>query len=205
MKKIVKYIKKKKVLSILIILSLIIFFVWLGIYIKDTQKRQCSLASKLYNQAHDIYFYGGNIEYEYDKDGDIIYTDRSDGNLINRYLKTKNYNEVITNLFSESMQKKVGNYLGVLIQDGTIYVKEIGKGISNYYGTTFKVKASSSSKIVFDAYSKFCKMNSKLGEYCKNEDGYYTVKKKFVLVKENKKWKIDNYTSVFEFENDEIK
>ena len=53
---------------------------------------------------------------------------------------------------------------------------------------------------VFSQYPvyRYAKRPNELNEYL------YTIDKPFILVKENGKWKVDEYTSIFEFDDSEI-
>ena len=85
-------------------------------------------------------------------------------------------------------------------------MKDYGRGLSGYYGTGLKIKKMSKNRIEYKALSKFCEIDSRVnyGDGCSNEK-YYYVEKPFVLIKEDGIWKVEEYTSVFEFKDKEFK
>lgn len=199
------FVTKKNIKTIIIVVFLLFLSLYVFIYIKNTQKRQIKKASELYEKAYQLYFSGEGLVYSKDKDNQEIHIERSNGNLVNWYYKIDNYDDYVNKLFSSKGKSLADNFLEVYKQNDDIYIKEIGRGISGYFGTTFTVSYYSKNKIKFKAHSKFCEVSHQINGLCEDEKYYYTINKPFVLVKENGKWKIDEFTSIFEFSNDEIK
>ena len=77
---------------------------------------------------------------------------------------------------------------------------------NTYYGTVLKIKNRRKNKIEYTAVSTLCRIDKIVpyGEGCM-ADGYYEIEKPFTIVKEDNKWKILEYTSIFQFSEREIK
>ena len=150
------FVTKKNVIYLLFVVFLLFLSLYICRYIKDTQKRQIKKASELYEKAYQLYFSGEGLVYSIDENNQEIYIERSNGNLVNWYYKIENYDYYVEKLFSKKGKSLVDNFLEVYKLNGDVYIREIGRGISGYYGTTFTVKSSSKSKITFKASSKFC-------------------------------------------------
>lgn len=205
MKKILnKLLTKRNIIRILIGISLILLLTLTYRYIKNTEARQIKKAEELYEKAHNLYFYGKDIEYA-KENGKYVTIERSVNSRVDKYYKLSNYNEVFVKLFSSNKLKSVDIYLGIIEQNNGKYIREIGRGLSGYFGTTFEVKKASKTKITYIAKSKFCEISHRINDVCESEEYYYTIDKEFTIIKENGKWKIDEYTSVFEFEDSLIK
>ena len=182
------------VLLILFIISMIV------IYNKIIRKYTLH-ATNLYNKVHELYFFGGDIEYEIE-DNERVFIELDDS----RYYKISNYSNSVSDLFTENKLSDVQKYLNIEKNNNEYYMKDIGRGISNYYETTLKLKYFLINKRVFIAKSKFCKIDSQVtyGDGCRGKNEYY-INKRFILKKENKVWKIDEYTSIFEMEEESLK
>jgi len=202
--KLKKVLTKRNIVRILIIISLLLTLLFAYTYIKNNQQIQIKRAEKLYEKAYNLYFYGGGLEF-YQKDGKYDIIEQSNNYRVDKYYKLSNYEEIIGNLFSSNKIIDVNNYLGIIEQNGDKYIREIGRGISGYFGTTFTIKKISEKKITFIAHSKFCEIAHSINNVCESEEYYYTVDKPFAIIKENGTWKIDEYISVFEFKDSEIK
>lgn len=186
----------KKIIMILLVLIIVLIGVIL-IYEKISKeiKQKIELGNSIYEKIHNLYYYGGNIEYQLDKNKNRKYIEIADS----KYYEIKNPDE-ITNLITNEMLPKTSLFLNIKIVGNKYYMKDIGRGLSGYVGTTLKIKRISKNKIEYEAISKFCKVDSivSYGDGCRNRD-YYEMKKSFTLIKEDNLWKVLEYTSIFEF------
>ena len=191
-----KLSKTQKIFCVIYSVLLILFIISIIIIHNKKVKQYTLEATDLYNKVHELYFFGGNVEYEIE-DNQRIFIELDDS----RYYKISNYSNSISDLFTENKLSDVQKYLNIEEYNNAYYMKDIGRGISNYYETTLKPKHLSINKRVFMAKSKFCKIDSQVtyGDGCRGKNEYY-INKKFILKKENKVWKIDEYTSIFEME-----
>ena len=180
------------------LLVLLIILIIVRIYIYNKCAKEAQL---IYNQVHELYYFGGNIEFNSDENNERIFIENNE----KKYYQISNYDNSVKKYFTKSKLKDVNKDLNIINKENIYYMTDIGRGISNYYETTIKSKKIRTNKRIFIASSKFCKIDHQVsyGDGCeaKNE---YTIKKEFVLVKVDKEWKVDTYTSIFEF-GDEIK
>ena len=187
--------------TFLILLIITSIFIVVSHYVKEFKQKQEEMGKEKYEEIHNLYYYGETIEYEVDEEKRRIYIE--EGN--KKYYKITNYDEIL-NKASNSYKGKLVKVLDIKEKEGNYYVVGIGRGLSGYYGTRLEIKKYSKNKIEYKAYSKFCYKESRVnyGEGCK-EEGYYEIEKPFILVKEEGTWKVEEYTSVFEFNESEIK
>ena len=200
MKNILK--NKKKIIIILLVLVIVLIG---GLIIKKIVEKEINkkieLGNSIYEKVHNLYFYGGNIEYETNENKTRNYIEIDN----TKYYEIKN-SEEITNLITEKMIVKTSNFLGIKVIGNKYYMKDYGRGLSGYYGTKLKIKRISKNKIEYKSYSKFCYKESRVnyGEGC-SENNYYEIEKPFILIKEEGTWKVEEYTSIFEFNDSELK
>ena len=181
-----KHINKRNIIITAISLSVIVVAIIVKIFFFDyLDKKQLNHDQKLYDEIHNLYNYGGNLDFELTKE-------------IDGYTKIKNYEEV-ENIVSKNLIEKTNTFLKIKKIENDYYMKRIGRGVSNYYGTTLVRKNKSYKKINYTAISKFCPYEHITAYGC--EVGYeYQIEMPFTVVKEQGKWKIDEYTSIFEFD-----
>ena len=202
MKEILKN-KKKMIIIILIVLVIVLLgIVVIRNKIDKAKKEKIELGNSIYEKAHNLYFYGGDIVYETDDNNTRKYIEVDK----KKYYEIKNYKEVFNNLLAQKQLPKTSNFLGIKVIEDKYYMKDYGRGLSGYYGTGLKIKKMSKNRIEYKALSKFCEIDSRVnyGDGCSNEK-YYYVEKPFVLIKEDGIWKVEEYTSVFEFKDKEFK
>ena len=200
MKNILK--NKKKIIIILLVLVIVLIeIVVIKNVIEKEINKKIESGNSIYEKVHNLYFYGENIEYETNENKIRNYIEIDN----TKYYEIKNPEE-ITDLITEEMIVKTSNFLGIKKIEEKYYMKDYGRGLSGYYRTKLKIKRMSKNKIEYKAYSKFCYKESRVnyGEGC-SENNYYYIEKPFVLVKEEGTWKIEEYTSVFEFNESELK
>ena len=196
MKNILK--NKKNIIIILLVLVIVLIgIVVIRDIVKKETNKKIELGNSIYEKVHNLYFYGGDIVYEIDDKNTRKYIEIDS----KKYYEIKNYKEVFNHLLAQKQLPKTSAFLGIKIIKDKYYMKDYGRGLSGYYGTELKIKKMSKNKIEYKALSKFCEIDSRVnyGEGCSNEK-YYYIEKPFVLIKEDGIWKIEEYTSVFEFE-----
>ena len=179
----------KRMLVLLLVLLLVLVTTIITNKIEKENNKKIEQGSSIYEEIHNLYYYGGDLDYKKENDKYVI----------------TNYS-VIENIVSKSFIPKVNEFLSIEEKDNKYYINPIGRGISNYYGTILKIKKISKNKIEYKAISKLCKKDKIVtyGDRC-TSDGYYEIEKPFTIVKEDNKWKVLEYTSVFQFSDREIK
>ena len=183
---------KKNINRIIMLLLVLLIVLVTAITINKIEKennKKIELGSSLYEEIHNLYYYGGDLDYKKENDKYVI----------------TNYS-IIEDIVSKSFIPKVNKFLNIEEDNNKYYINPIGKGISNYYGTILKIKKIRKNKIEYKAISKLCEKNKIVtyGEGC-TSDGYYEIEKPFTIVKEDNKWKVLEYTSIFQFSEREIK
>ena len=183
---------KKNINRIIMLLLVLLLVLVTTITINKIEKennKKIEQGSSIYEEIHNLYYYGGDLDYKKENDKYVI----------------TNYS-IIENIVSKSFIPKVNEFLSIEEKDNKYYINPIGRGISNYYGTILKIKKISKNKIEYKAISKLCKKDKIVtyGEGC-TRDGYYEIEKPFTIVKEDNKWKVLEYTSIFQFSEREIK
>ena len=199
-----KNILKNKKKIIIILLVLVIVLIGIVVIKKIVEKeinKKIELGNSIYEKVHNLYFYGGNIEYETNENKTRNYIEIDN----TKYYEIKN-SEEITNLITEKMIVKTSNFLGIKVIGNKYYMKDYGRGLSGYYGTKLKIKRIARNKIEYKAISTLCQIDSLVnyGEGC-SENNYYEIEKPFILIKEEGTWKVEEYTSIFEFNDSELK
>ena len=192
----------KKIIFSLLPLSLVIIIGYL--LTENIKNYRLSLEKKglmYYQKIHNLYYYKENIYYELDETNKRKYIEING----NKYYKIKD-GENTFEMIATDFLPYASYFMGLKIIDNKYYIKDIGRGMSNYYGTTLKLKKKSKNKIEYKAITKMCKKESivSYGEGC-TADGYYEIEKPFTIVKEDNKWKVLEYTSVFQFSDRELK
>ena len=192
---------KKKLIQYIIITLIIILVIVGFVTIRNIRnKKIIEEITPLYNKVHELYQFGGDIEYV--KTGEGRNYIEKDGI---KYYQIANFDDSVAKYFTSNSLKDVMEFMNIINENGNYYIKDMGRGIGNYFGVTFKVEKASSKKRVLKASSKFCKIEYQVayGDLCRG-DNEYTIDKEFKLVRENKVWKIDSFVSVFQM-GDEIK
>jgi hypothetical protein len=182
---------KKKIIGFLLgLLVILVSIIIVKSYYKDYTKKAIELGNSLYEEVHNLYYYGGDLSYEKNEDGKYVIS---------------NY-ETVENLISKTFLTQTNTFLNIEKKDNTYYINPTGRGLSNYYGTELKIKKVSKKKIEYIAMTKLCYIDKivSYGDGCAT-DGYYTVDKPFTIIKEDGKWKIESFTSIFEFDDSDIK
>jgi len=184
----------------LVLLIVLIGIVVIRNIVEKEINKKIELGNSIYEKVHNLYFYGGEIEYkiEENKRKSIEVDDK-------KYYEISN-KKVIENLVTKNMLLKTSDFLGIKVIEDNYYMKDYGRGLSGYYGTELKIKKINKKRIEYKALSKFCEIDSRVsyGDGC-NDEKYYYIERPFIIVKENGIWKVDEYTSVFEFKDSEIK
>ena len=197
-----KIIKNKKVvITLLVLLVVLVMLIFITDKIEKDNNKKIELATSIYEEIHNLYYYGGNIEYANDLNNNRLVTKINDEN----YYEISNF-DVIKNLISKNMLSKTFEALKIISNNNKYYIKDIGRGTSNYYGTILKIKKIRKNKIEYKAMTKMCRKESivSYGDRC-TTDGYYEIEKPFIIVKEDNKWKVIEYTSIFQFSDRELK
>ena len=178
-----------RMLVLLIVFLIVLVTTIITNKIEKENNKKIELGSSLYEKIHNLYYYGGDLDYKKENDKYVI----------------TNYS-IIEDIVSKSFIPKVNKFLNIEEDNNKYYINPIGKGISNYYGTILKIKKIRKNKIEYKAISKLCEKNKIVtyGEGC-TSDGYYEIEKPFTIVKEDNKWKVLEYTSIFQFSEREIK
>ena len=192
---------KKIIISLLVLLIVLVMIIVVCNLIKKENNKKIELGNSIYEEIHNLYLYGNGIEYVYDDDKNRIYIE-DDG----KYYEIKD-KKVFTDLISSESLDRLTKIFEIKEKDNKYYISDFGRGITNaYYGTKLEIKKISKNKIEYKAISTLCKIDSivSYGEGC-TSDGYYIVEKPFTLVKGDGKWKVSEYTSVFQFSDREIK
>ena len=192
-----KNIEDKKTFYKKVCISIgIIIVVFLAIMIPIwNRNHRMKIGNELYEYAHKLYFYGEGFGY-----GEEKYIDREDGRK-DRYYELINYEEVIESKFTKNMVEHVKEFFNIIEEDNKIYIKDIGRGIGGYRKTTLKMKSTGIGRVTFKAISEFCESNHRINyDRCESEKYLYTVEEEFTIKKKSGKWKIDEYTSIFEFD-----
>ena len=185
--------KKRKIILLSIIIIIVAILIWIMEFnIKSYIKVRTKEALKIYETVHDIYSYGGILEY---KENFVVINS-------SRYYEVANYDKVIS-LFEEKEQKDFNEYFDIKIKNSRVYARSLAQGSSNYKRTDLKLKKIGVKKIQYIAISIFCEEN-KYKDFCPKEK-QKTVEKPFTIVKEDNKWKVLEYTSVFQFSDRELK
>ncbi len=179
----------KRIIMLLLVLLIVLVTTIITNKIEKENNKKIEQGSSIYEEIHNLYYYGGDLDYKKENDKYVI----------------TNYS-IIENIVSKSFIPKVNEFLNIEEKDNKYYINPIGKGISTYYGTILKIKKISKNKIEYKAISKLCEKNKIVtyGEGC-TSDGYYEIEKPFTIVKEDNKWKVLEYTSIFQFSEREIK
>lgn len=192
--KILKFIRHNKNIFIALLMIIILLSCFFIIFGKIKEKMNNN-AKKIYDEITDLYHYGGNIEYETDENGQRIYIEENNKKLY----EISNYENSISKYFTSSKLSNVIEELNIIKKEEKYYIVDIARGLSNYLGTEIEFVRFGINKRIFNAYSKFCKMENVVsyGTGC-SQEGEYVRKKRFVLEKENNEWKVDVFTSIFE-------
>ena len=196
-----KNIKNKKIIKALLVLLIVLVMLILIInIIRKENNKKIELGSSIYEEIHNLYLYGKGIEYVYDEKNNIKYIEED-----TKYYEVKE-KSVLEDLIAKESREKLLKIFNIKEKDNKYYISDFGRGISNYYGTILKIKKISKNKIEYKAISKLCKKDKIVtyGEGC-TADGYYEIEKPFTIVKEDNKWKVLEYTSVFQFSDRELK
>ena len=196
-----KNIKNKKIIKTLLVLLIVLVMLILIInIIRKENNKKIELGSSIYEEIHNLYLYGKGIEYVYDETNNRKYIEED-----TKYYEVKE-KSVFEDLIAEESREKLLKIFNIKEKDNKYYISDFGRGISNYYGTILKIKKISKNKIEYKAISKLCKKDKIVtyGEGC-TADGYYEIEKPFTIVKEDNKWKVLEYTSVFQFSDRELK
>ena len=199
----ISYLKKHKLISITFIFFIILITLILNLFLKNTNymnQKRIFIGEKLYKQAHDLYFYGEGFEYDLQDKNEVIILNKNN----TEYYKLKSL-EYIYNNFTENEINDIKKQFDLTELNNQYYIKNFGRGISSYYGTSLTIKKVYDKKIEFVAQSRFCMIDYQIYDSCKSEEYYYTIDRPFTLIKEDGIWKIEEYTSVFEFEDKEFK
>ena len=196
-----KNIKNKKIIKTLLVLLIVLVMLILIInIIRKENNKKIELGSSIYEEIHNLYLYGKGIEYVYDEANNRKYIEED-----TKYYEVKE-KSVFEDIIAEESREKLLKIFNIKEKDNKYYISDFGRGISNYYGTILKIKKISKNKIEYKAISKLCKKDKIVtyGEGC-TADGYYEIEKPFTIVKEDNKWKVLEYTSVFQFSDRELK
>ena len=196
---ILKY-EKKIITCLLTGLFLLVSVIIISVSIECFKISRIEIGKSIYEDAHNLYFYGEGIEYSYNDLKERVYAEIDH----EKYYKIENYDNVFEKKFTDKELKQLYNIFEITKMDNSYFVKDIGRGVSNYIETNLKIKKIRMKKLEFVASSVFCKKDKLTAFGCLEEDRY-TIDKKFIIVKEYGSWKVDEYTSVFEFSDSEFK
>ena len=114
---------KKKIVVLLLVLLIVLVITLVINKIEKEKNKKIELGSSIYEKIHNLYYYGGDLDYKKENDKYVI----------------TNYS-IIENIVSNSFISKVNKFLNIEEDNNKYYINPIGKGISNYYGTIIKIK-----------------------------------------------------------------
>ena len=209
LKEIIKKDKKKSlIIGIVGILILTVLITMLCVNSQSNREKKLKIGYSLYEKVHKMYFYGEGIDYEQDSKNNYITIEKNektseDKDIVRKYYKIEDYNKSIKNIYSKKKIKDVEEYLHIIKENGSYYIRDIGRGMSGYLKTTLKIKYIGLTKVNFIAESSFCESGYSVsyGQGCSSEEHIYKISKTFSIKKESGKWKVDKYTSIFEFDD----
>ncbi len=197
-----KNIKNKKIIKALLVLLIVLVMLILIInIIRKENNKKIELGSSIYEEIHNLYLYGKGIEYVYDEANNRKYIEED-----TKYYEVKE-KSVFEDIIAEESREKLLKIFNIKEKNNKYYISDFGRGMTNtYYGTILKIKNRRKNKIEYTAVSTLCRIDKIVtyGEGC-TRDGYYEIEKPFTIVKEDNKWKVLEYTSVFQFSDRELK
>ena len=193
---------RKKIITVLLILLIVSVILTITFnLIKRDNAKKIDLASSIYNRMHSLYLSGNGIEYVYDDTNNRKYIEED-----TKYYEVKE-KSVFEDLIAKESREKLLKIFNIKEKDNKYYISDFGRGMTNtYYGTILKIKKRRKNKIEYTAVSTLCRID-KVVSYAEGctADGYYEIEKPFTIVKEDNKWKVLEYTSVFQFSDRELK
>lgn len=147
-----------------------------------------ALGKEKYEVANNCYWSGVEANY-----GDVIYDIDESGN---PYYMITNIDEIksilINNAFSDFCNEK-----RIKEKNGKYYIVAAGRGSDiSYLGNELKVDNITENKIEFTSIEKYCANEADWGMYSDASEvkDITTKEYKFVIVKEDNSWKIDEFT-----------
>lgn len=194
---------KKVIITLCASIMILAFSTIIFIINKNDNKHKIEMAKDMYSKIDSLYSFNNGLEYVTNDDKKINTIQRGD----KIYYQIEDYKTVTNEIMTEKMTQKFTNIVNIVEDDGKYYIENMGRGSNGFIGLIFKIKAKSSKKISLIVKTKFCEIEHRVehGDGCESEEYLYTIDKPFILVKENGKWKVDEYTSIFEFDDSEIK
>ena len=176
---------------------------------KNRNSKNYDIAYSLENEILSMYVNHTGIEYKKDNNQYVIIEKEyvtSLGTKINyQYYEINNINE-IKSKFTDKMFEHVKKVLDIEKIGEKYYIVQNSKNNINYTKIDLKQRYILLNKAVYTMSVTMCERKYTLPNgNCSSEEYLYTIDKPFILVKENGKWKVDEYTSIFEFDDSEIK
>lgn len=141
-----------------------------------------ALAQKKYERIHDYYFMDGS------SDDSIIDNE-------NEYYRIENYDEITTNLTTSALQT-LTNDRGIITKNGKYYILDLARGTNIYYlgNDGFEVKSITNDRLEFIVKEKYLTNSDDVGKEASEITDFEYQNNPFVLVKEDGKWKVDEFT-----------
>lgn len=148
-----------------------------------SEEEALMLGTNLYNSAYELY--NGRANFSLNTE-DTVSCDEETCSLIS------NFDSVTNNIFTESAKKEFERNAKTIRKiDGKFYyIDNFSLDPNSYIETNFEISKINDDKITFKAISDYCVSDEKTN--CQNKEN---ETKRFVIVKENNKWLVDEFVN----------